>query len=422
MPTRIRCSSPGSRAMQPLPALRMVGDLQAPEQVVDRLERAHRRFRLLAVAQHVVGDHARPCAGDEAADGRRRAHRDHLVGDALRQVLLQHVAALGDAAALRCRRLGGAQLRLQLLGRERCRSGSGRAGRGRCRAPRRRPSPRRRRRRTRGSPTGADPRCASSPGWFRRCGRAGARPGARTNRAPRARPGRGAARRPACARSTGRKAPGSNESASSDSNRRVTSSITCRSTGSLALARTAERCCSIRWLGVPRPVSESRAAGGAAARRAAAAPARARGCAGARRRCDGAGAGAAAPAPSGTSPSSRPASGACGAGMLGSSPLERALARRLGHRPAEGRRPTAARRCDRGRARRPATRAASTPPRQAFFSSPAATPADGAQDDRALDLRGDDGAGGVPERGRVDERSKRVRLGGDVLLARPASR
>ena len=41
----------------------------------------------------------------------------------------------------------------------------------------------------------------------------------------------------------------------------------------------------------------------------------------------------------------------------------------------------------------------------------------GAQDDRALDLRGDDGAGGIPERGRVDERPKRVRLGGHVVLA-----
>ncbi len=39
------------------------------------------------------------------------------------------------------------------------------------------------------------------------------------------------------------------------------------------------------------------------------------------------------------------------------------------------------------------------------------------QDDRALDLRCGDRAGRIPERGRVDERAKRIRFGADVALA-----
>ena len=365
MPTRIRCSSPGSRAMQPLPALRMVRDLQAPEQIVDRLERAHRRFRLLAVAQHVVGDHARPRAGDEAADRRRRAHRDHLVGDALRQMLLQDLAALGDAASAS----------MSTCAARSCA----------CSCSERKMSIRFRPRRKRAVSGAAPPAissatargegeearqarildCASSPGWSRRCGRAGARPDARTNRAPRARPGRRAAPRPACARSTGRKAPGSNESASSDSNRRVTSSMTCRSTGSLALASSAERCCSIRSLGVSVPERERferRVAQqlvepqqrllelGAAPRRAVAAAR----LAGARRRLDG----------------GAPFAGVgvrrrrLRRGMRASRPLERALARRLGDRTAEARSRRQHDGAIEARLRRPAIRAASTPPQR----------------------------------------------------------
>jgi hypothetical protein len=74
--------------------LRVVGDLQAPEQVVDRLQVAHRRFRLLALGEHVLGDHLRPGGGDEAADRGRGAHLHHLVGEALPEVLLQDLAPL----------------------------------------------------------------------------------------------------------------------------------------------------------------------------------------------------------------------------------------------------------------------------------------------------------------------------------------
>jgi hypothetical protein len=77
-------------------------------------KRAHRRFRLLAVTQHVGGDHPRPRAGDEAADRRRGAHRGDLVGDALREVMLEDVAALGEPQRVDVG-VRGAKLRLKLL-------------------------------------------------------------------------------------------------------------------------------------------------------------------------------------------------------------------------------------------------------------------------------------------------------------------
>ena len=128
MPVRIALQQAGQERDQALPALRVVGNLQAPEQVVDGLEALQRRFRLLAVAQHVVGDHARPRAGDEATDRRRRAHGDHLVGDALRQMLLQDLASLGDLQRVD-RRPARRAAAPAAARRERRRADSGRAGR-----------------------------------------------------------------------------------------------------------------------------------------------------------------------------------------------------------------------------------------------------------------------------------------------------
>jgi hypothetical protein len=92
----------------------MVRNLQAPEQVVDRLQVADRRFRLLALREHVFGDHLGPGGGDEAADRRRRAHLHHLIGEALAQVLLQDFAALGKLQRLEGT-LGRSHLALQLF-------------------------------------------------------------------------------------------------------------------------------------------------------------------------------------------------------------------------------------------------------------------------------------------------------------------
>ena len=105
---------PRQQLQQALAALGMIGDLQAPEQVVDRLQVAHRRFRLLALGEHVLGDDLRPGAGDEATDRRRGAHLHHLVGQALRQVLLQDLASLRELERID-RGLGRAQLPLELF-------------------------------------------------------------------------------------------------------------------------------------------------------------------------------------------------------------------------------------------------------------------------------------------------------------------
>ena len=54
---------------------------------------------------------------------------------------------------------------------------------------------------------------------------------------------------------------------------------------------------------------------------------------------------------------------------------------------------------------------------QAVFSSPAITPADTRSSVARCAGVGDDGAGGLPQRGGVDDRPQRVRLGADVLQA-----
>ena len=219
---------------------------------------------------------------------------------------------------------------------------------------------------------------------------------------------------------SGLKAPGSCESASSDSNSRVASSITCRSIGSLALAIRAARCCSRRLPpGELRPVSDasdgrwrsssssrSRACSSSGLRRRVPSlrTARAAGTAFARAERHGAVVATAARAVG-------------GARHARQQRAERAGARRLRRREAaEGRaggqdhRPIGpglhAGALEPGRCRRPGV-----------LQQPGDHAGGGAQHDRALDLRGDDGAGRVPQGRDVDQRPERVRFGVDVLLS-----
>ena len=200
MPTRNRLQQARQQMQQPLATLRMVGDLQAPEQVVDRLQVSHRRFRLLALGEHVLGDHLRPGGGDEAADRRRRAHLHHLIGQALAEMLLQDLAPLGELQRID-RGLRRAQLALQLL--RQMDVDPVEAAAEECRVRRRRPGhlfrDRAGERQEARQARILDPRIAEARP--RRSGRAGARPDGRTSRGPSCRRARRAARRSACARS-----------------------------------------------------------------------------------------------------------------------------------------------------------------------------------------------------------------------------
>ena len=193
----------------------------------------------------------------------------------------------------------------------------------------------------------------------------------------------------------------------------VTSSITWRSTGSLALATSAERCCSTRGPGARRRSREASIGGwrSSSSSRISA--------------CSSSGLRRAAPslrtlrpdapvAPA--APSLRPAPAPTPAACSRASALKRARARRLRRRPAEA----GARGQDDGAVDAGLDALRLEPRRRrrtGVLQQPRGDAGRRAQDDRAMDCEPRRRTGRVPERGRVDERPKRIGLGRDVGLA-----
>ena len=95
----------------------MVGDLQAPQQVIDNADVAQRGLDMFSVTQHGFGNDLGPRCGHEATQAGSGAHRHHLVCKAMREVLLKHFTTFREL-----KRIGGglarAQLALQLVGQE----------------------------------------------------------------------------------------------------------------------------------------------------------------------------------------------------------------------------------------------------------------------------------------------------------------
>ena len=416
MPTRRRCSSPGSSAIR---RCRLCG--------WSGIFRLHSRsstvFRSLS-----VGSDCSPWREHRLRRSpwpRCRSRSGGSSGDvrtatiwsvkSLRQVLLQDLATLGELQRIDGG-VRGPQLPLQLLGEERVdavQAATEQHGVGR---RRRRPSLRRPPREREEAPRGADPRHASSRGSTSPIRSSRRHTGCSYESSTAWSARRRAAPRPACARSAGAMRRAACESASSDSNRRVTSSMTCRSIGSLALA-TQRGAMLVEPLAVDVTAGQrcARTADAAAARRGAAAPARARGCGGSCRRC----ARRARRRPELAGASSRTA--ARTRGMLGEQRAQRSV--RAGSAQRSGRmpRPTAERRSDRRRAARPRPRVASTPPPRRSSAARRRRRPRCAGRSRAAICAATTAQAASHSADRVDERPERIRLGVDVAAGRRAS-